>query len=221
MDKWRGLVDEQIQRGMDEGAFDNLPGKGEPLRLDDDNPFEDPSERMGYRLLRNNGFTLPWIQEQKEIGQETERLRAELARAWARAERARATGRDAWPAELRWRKAATTFRQQVAELNERIRRYNTQAPAARFYRALLDAERELERVAQPLAAAAATQTSVAESGPPQSGARHERRARLGRLRRLWQTLRARLTGRSLLRAAHAAAFQPAIHAGRLNAASSF
>ena len=67
MDKLQRLVDEKIQKGFQEGAFDNLPGKGEPLKLDDENPYEDPSMRMGYRLLRNNGFTLPWIQEQKEI----------------------------------------------------------------------------------------------------------------------------------------------------------
>ncbi|HEX8072210.1 MAG TPA: DUF1992 domain-containing protein [Pyrinomonadaceae bacterium] len=199
MDKWRSLTDERIQRGMDEGAFDNLPGKGQPLKLDDENPFEDPSDRMGYRLLRNNGFTLPWIQEQKDIAAETERLRVELGRAWARAERARAAGRDAWPAELRWRKAASEFRLRVAELNERIRRYNMQVPAARFHRAPFDAERELTRIAQPLTFADEPAQVSAQAGPPQSGARRRRRAWLHTARRLWRSLRALLTPRPMLR----------------------
>src|ERR671932_1549113 len=131
-DKWAGLIEEKIRQGFEDGVFDDLPGKGAPLRLDDENPFEDPTLRMGYRLLRNNGFTLPWIQEQKEIAAEAERLRAELARAWARAERERVAGGDRWQAELRWRKSVTAFRQRVAELNERIRNYNYQTPSDRF-----------------------------------------------------------------------------------------
>ena|GEM_PF-244376 len=202
MDKFQRLVEEKIRQAFDEGAFDNLPGKGEPLKLDDENPFEDPTLRMGYRLLRNNGFTLPWIQEQKEIAQEAERLRAELMRAWARAERTRVTGGDRWQAELRWRKAATAFRQQVAELNERIRRYNFQVPADRFRRLPLDAAREIERIAQPLTLAELEQTlGVTPTEPPQSDAPRERRSLLLRVRELWRELRTRLAGHLMLRGA--------------------
>jgi DnaJ family protein C protein 28 len=204
MDKLQRLVEEKIQKAFDEGAFDNLPGKGEPLKLDDENPFEDPTLRMGHRLLRNNGFTLPWIQEQKEIAQEAERLRAELARAWERAERARVARLDRWQAELRWRKAVTAFRQQVADLNERIRRYNFQAPSARFQRLPLDADRELERIARPLTLAEmGLSDQGAPSEPPQTGARKERRSLLLRVRALWQTLRAWLARPFLLRARRA------------------
>lgn len=204
MDKLQRLVEEKIRQAFDEGAFDNLPGKGEPLQLDDENPFEDPTLRMGYRLLRNNGFTLPWIQEQKEITQEAERLRAELARAWARAERERIGGRDSWQAEVRWRKAATAFRQQVAELNERIRRYNFHVPSDRFHRMPLDAAREIERIAQPLTLAELEQTlGVTPTEPPRGDAPRARRSLWLRAQRLWRGLRAWLTGRLLLRARHA------------------
>src|ERR1041384_973169 len=93
MDSQR-IIEEKLREAFAEGAFDNLPGKGQPLKLEAENPFEDPTQRMGYRVLRNNGFTLPWIQEQKEIAEESERLRTELTRAWHMAERARATGRS-------------------------------------------------------------------------------------------------------------------------------
>ena len=197
MDK---LVDKKIQQGFAEGAFDNLPGKGAPLKLDDENPFEDPTLRMGYRLLRNNGFTLPWIQEQKEIAAEGERLRAELARAWARAERARLGGADRWQSELRWRKATSAFRRQLAELNERIRRYNFQIPSDRFRRALLDAERELERIARPLTRTEMGLADATTPTDPPASARRKRRSPLLRLQRLWRELRTWLAGRFLLRA---------------------
>lgn len=200
MDKLRGLIEDKIQKGMQEGAFDNLPGKGQPLKLDDDNPFEDPSLRMGYRLLRNNGFTLPWIQEQKEIASEAERLCAELARSWLRAERERVAGGDRWQAQARWLKAASAFRRQVAELNERINNYNFQVPADRFRRQPLDAEREITRIAQSLTRAEMGLADMAApTDPPQSGPRKERRSLLVKLRGLWQRLRLLLTGQSLLR----------------------
>jgi hypothetical protein len=196
VDKFERLVDAKIKQGFEEGAFDNLPGKGEPLKLDDENPFEDPTLRMGYRLLRNNGFTLPWIQEQQEIAQEVERSRAEFARAWVRAERARAAGRDRWQTEVHWRKATTSFRRQVAELNERIRSYNLKVPVERFQRLLLDADREIERIARPLTRAEMGLAAVpAQSEPPQSGRQNRRRARWRRVRQLWRNLCARIAGR--------------------------
>ncbi|MEA3440806.1 MAG: DUF1992 domain-containing protein [Chloroflexota bacterium] len=54
-------IEEHIRRAMEEGKFDDLPGKGKPLRLDH-NPHEDPQWRTAYRMLRNSGFTLPWIE---------------------------------------------------------------------------------------------------------------------------------------------------------------
>jgi DnaJ family protein C protein 28 len=207
VDKLQRLVEEKIRQAFEEGAFDNLPGKGEPLKLDDDNPFEDPTLRMGHRLLRNNGFTLPWIQEQKEIAQEAERLRTELARSWARAERARYAGHERPQAEVRWRKALTTFRQQVAELNDRIRRYNNEVPLDRFRRLPLDADREIELIAQPLPLAELAPANIgAPAEPPQSSTsrRSQRRARW--LRARLRELRAWLASRFLwrVRAAHLA-----------------
>ena len=199
MDKLQRIIEEKIRQGFDEGAFDNLPGKGQPLKLDDENPFEDPSMRMGYRLLRNNGFTLPWIQEQKEIATEAERLRVELARAWAQAERMRTMGGDRWQAELRWRKSATTFRRHVAELNERIRHYNFQTPSDRFQRLPLDAEREIARIARPLTRAEMG-LSETDPAPPANNRGTRPRVRRARLKKLWHVLRVWLVGRLLLRA---------------------
>ena len=60
---------------MQEGAFDDLEGTGKQLDLSE-NPFEDPSDRLANRLLKNNGFAPEWIEEAKEIEAESHRLRS-------------------------------------------------------------------------------------------------------------------------------------------------
>ena len=47
-------------------AFDNLPGKGKPLQLDDD-PFTPPHLRLANRILKNAGVLPDWMQLEKDI----------------------------------------------------------------------------------------------------------------------------------------------------------
>ena len=61
------VLEEQIQRAMSEGKFDNLKGAGKPLNLDD--YFAAPEDiRAGYALLKNNEFVPPEVELLKEIG---------------------------------------------------------------------------------------------------------------------------------------------------------
>ncbi len=60
------LAEQHIREAMERGAFDDLPGAGQPLRLDDDHLV--PEElRAAYRLLKNAGFLPPELQLRKEI----------------------------------------------------------------------------------------------------------------------------------------------------------
>lgn len=62
LDQWaeRHIIDAQQK-----GEFDNLPGNGEPLTLDDDSHI--PSElRAAYRLLKNAGCIPPELEYRKE-----------------------------------------------------------------------------------------------------------------------------------------------------------
>lgn len=62
------ILEEQIQRAINEGAFDNLKNAGKPLNLDD--YFAAPEEvRAGYTLLKNNDFVPPEVELMKEIGE--------------------------------------------------------------------------------------------------------------------------------------------------------
>ncbi|MBJ7224133.1 MULTISPECIES: DUF1992 domain-containing protein [unclassified Brenneria] len=63
------LIDEMVERhiahAQQNGVFDNLPGSGRPLVLDDDSAVP-PDLRVGYRLLKNAGCLPVELQERKE-----------------------------------------------------------------------------------------------------------------------------------------------------------
>ncbi len=60
------LAEQRIEEAMREGAFDNLPGAGKPLDLEDDRMVPEES-RVAYRLLKNAGFIPPELEDRKEI----------------------------------------------------------------------------------------------------------------------------------------------------------
>ena len=67
-------LEEQIQRAMSEGKFDNLKGAGKPLNLDD--YFATPEDiRVGYTMLKSNDFVPPEIELLKEIGALREKIK--------------------------------------------------------------------------------------------------------------------------------------------------
>lgn len=138
-------IDEHIQRAMEEGKFDNLPGKGKPINLDE-NPHEDPEWSTAYRMLRSSGFTLPWIESRQEIETRLSRARQNLERAWLW--RSEALDRDVPRAEIEpeWERALSAFRLQITEINDLIKSYNLEAPSSTFQRVILDVDAEVQRI---------------------------------------------------------------------------
>jgi hypothetical protein len=67
------LIEEIIREAMEKGEFDNLPGKGKPLDLDE--YFATPDDiRLGYSVLKSAGCLPVEVELQKEI----ETLKARL-----------------------------------------------------------------------------------------------------------------------------------------------
>src|SRR5262247_2424716 len=60
------IVEERIQRAQEEGLFDNLPGKGKPLNLDDD-AFVPEDHRLTYKVLKNSNCLPVEMELRKEI----------------------------------------------------------------------------------------------------------------------------------------------------------
>ena len=139
------IIDEQIRRAMEEGQFDNLPGQGKPLNLDE-NPMEDPEWRMANHLLKSNGFCPPWLENRKEIEAELETARRELRQAHTWRLTARVLKRPQAAVEAEWERARSAFLGRMEGLNKKIFSYNLQAPSLQFQMLTLNPEREIERI---------------------------------------------------------------------------
>ncbi|XP_068633458.1 LOW QUALITY PROTEIN: dnaJ homolog subfamily C member 28 [Battus philenor] len=74
------LVEDLIQESISKGEFDNLSGKGKPLKDQNMNPYVDFTTHKLNEVLINNGFTPEWITMRKEIDQDIELLKEEIKR---------------------------------------------------------------------------------------------------------------------------------------------
>jgi hypothetical protein len=62
----RLIAEKRIEQAQKNGEFDNLPGSGRPLEIEDMSLV--PEElRMAYKILRNAGCLPPELAERKEI----------------------------------------------------------------------------------------------------------------------------------------------------------
>jgi DnaJ family protein C protein 28 len=138
-------IEEHIRKAQAEGQFDNLPGKGQPLRLEE-NPHEDPEWRLAHHLLQSSGFTLPWIELRKEIDAELEHAMLALKRSWQWQQTSHHQPLSVVRAE--WQRAEASFREQVEQLNRKIRDYNLQTPSAHFQKQMVNAGQVLQEIRQ-------------------------------------------------------------------------
>ncbi|XP_075398467.1 dnaJ homolog subfamily C member 28 isoform X3 [Tenrec ecaudatus] len=69
------LVEDLIQESMAKGDFDNLSGKGKPLKKFSGCSYIDPMTHNLNRILIDNGYQPEWILMQKEIKDTIEQLR--------------------------------------------------------------------------------------------------------------------------------------------------
>ncbi|GMV57966.1 DUF1992 domain-containing protein [Betaproteobacteria bacterium PRO7] len=70
------LVERRIAEAIARGEFDDLPGAGRPLALDND-PLIPEEVRVAHRILKNAGFVPPELEQIAEVN----RLLAAVERA--------------------------------------------------------------------------------------------------------------------------------------------
>ena len=75
----RVIAERKIEEAIEEGAFDNLPGKGKPLVLDDD-PSTPLHLKLANKVLRNANVLPDWVQLNVEIREGVQ----ECSRLWER-----------------------------------------------------------------------------------------------------------------------------------------
>jgi DnaJ family protein C protein 28 len=148
------IVEEQLRQAREEGKFDNLPGHGRPLRLDE-NPFEDPAWQLANDMLKKNGFRPEWLEEDVAIREQIAEACQSLLRSrdWRVAElRALGERRDAAAIERRvlveyeWRLSQERFRAKLSAINQSIFSFNLKAPSTRLQRLNQDVEAELKKL---------------------------------------------------------------------------
>jgi hypothetical protein len=62
---WQSWIDEAIAEARTRGEFDNLPGEGRPLRIEE-NPFAG-DWALALHVLENAGMSPPWMEMSEEI----------------------------------------------------------------------------------------------------------------------------------------------------------
>jgi len=68
MSVFQKIVERRIEEAQKRGDFDDLPGHGEPLRIEDDSSVPEDL-RLVYKILKNAECLPPELQLKKEIRQ--------------------------------------------------------------------------------------------------------------------------------------------------------
>lgn len=149
----RRILDELAEQGY----FQNLPGSGRPLDLsDEDNPFIPDDMRLAYRILRNAGYSLPWIELRKDIEAE---IAAIDRRASAHRQKVQATLRSMhqtppYLRAARWQRVHSEHREflasharQIDAVNQKIDDFNLSVPVASLQLIRLNRQRALDQLA--------------------------------------------------------------------------
>jgi DNA topoisomerase VI subunit B len=66
MDFFTRIAENRILEAIEAGHFDNLPGKGQPLNLEDDS-YIPPELKMAYKILKNADCLPPELELRQEI----------------------------------------------------------------------------------------------------------------------------------------------------------
>jgi hypothetical protein len=65
---YQKIIEQRIREAANNGEFDNLPGQGKPLKLEDESRI--PEElRLAYKILKNANCVPPEVELRKEIMQ--------------------------------------------------------------------------------------------------------------------------------------------------------
>lgn len=66
MDIFQRIAEQRIRQAIEDGEFDNLSGKGQPLQLEDDSHIPEDI-RIPYKILKNANCLPPELELKKEI----------------------------------------------------------------------------------------------------------------------------------------------------------
>lgn len=134
------LVEDLIQESMAKGDFDNLSGKGKPLKKFSGCSYIDPMTHNLNRILIDNGYQPEWILMQKEIKDTIDQLREAILVSRKK------LGNPMTSAEQKqWNQVCEQFQENIKKLNKRINDFNLIVPLLTRQKVHFDAQKEIAR----------------------------------------------------------------------------
>lgn len=134
------LVEDLIQESMAKGDFDNLSGKGKPLKKFSGCSYIDPMTHNLNRILIDNGYQPEWILMQKEIKDTIDQLREAILVSRKK------LGNPMTPTEQKqWNQVCEQFQENIKKLNKRINDFNLIVPLLTRQKVHFDAQKEIAR----------------------------------------------------------------------------
>ena len=148
------LARRKIEEAIQSGEWKNVPGKGQPLNLDEDLSVPEHM-RLGHKLLRDAGVLPEWM----EIGRGVEKLRRHCHELLPRLEREGNARRRKWQDErddlkrqkyfesyTTWREGARDdYKRALSRVNSEILRLNLKAPRSARPQIPFRIDEELQR----------------------------------------------------------------------------
>ncbi len=129
------IAERKIQEAIEEGKFDNLPGKGKPIVFDDD-PGVPLDVRMANKVLKNAGALPDWMMIQNDIlteRQEAVKQRANLIRENERRQARLRTLRRDHPDVSRFAEwhalSRASYLRRLKSVNTSILKFSMMAPS--------------------------------------------------------------------------------------------
>jgi DnaJ homolog subfamily C member 28 len=137
------IADRKIREAQEEGLFDDLEGRGQPLRLEID-PRVPPELRAAYRLMKDARVLPDWIELEGQIRVREEHWEARLA---AFSERhAKLSQSNAEMDDGPRDRFLTQYAHGLREINLLIDRYNLMTPAVSRQRVRINVREALEEL---------------------------------------------------------------------------
>lgn len=154
------LIESRIQDAINEGAFENLAGRGRPLRPDEGlNPLAGDNA-LGYKVLQNAGMLPTWLSLAREIEADEQRLVEFDQRhaEWVQLAESSGSWERLGPAVRRLRER---YAVAARELRRKQDQFNHDAPSIRLERPGIWVEHALERLDERVRAAGAPEWVLA------------------------------------------------------------
>jgi len=148
--EWHDLMDDLIEDGRRRGLFDDLPGTGRPLNLEQH--VYEGGNSLAHQLMKDNDVRPVWLSHRLAVIDKIEGLREEIGRAWERYRQAFDLAPESGhrPAlRLGWRENCRRWQTDIDALNKEIETCNLKRPPGQPEIFKLRLDDELKRADAP------------------------------------------------------------------------